>query len=62
MEQVQIDIGVVRACATQCHVAGILGECLHGRDLGALAVTMRVASIEGTIVVEHASTVDACNI
>lgn len=53
MEEVQVNIGVVRARAAQSHVCGVLWERLHGRNTGALSVTVGVAGIERTVMVEH---------
>jgi hypothetical protein len=53
MEKIKVNVGVVGACAAQGHVAGVLGECLHGRCARALPVTVRIAGVKRTVVVEH---------
>jgi hypothetical protein len=53
MEKIEINVRVVRAGTAKGHVRRTLGEGLHRCGADTSSVAVRVAGIEGTIVVEH---------
>jgi hypothetical protein len=62
METIKIYFVVIRTGATESHVGRVLGECLHRGSALAFAVAVRVARIEGSIMMEHPSSVDTSDI
>ncbi|KAL7355762.1 hypothetical protein ACKS0A_05634 [Histoplasma ohiense] len=62
MEEIEIDIAIIRASPAQSHVSRILRESLHWGRTRSFTIAVGVACIERSIMVEEACPIYASNI